>query len=342
MLYFVTVLSVFIRSADQSFPVDFSRKRATMTDNIRPGDKGPEIYETDVVIAGGQESTLSPAKSGGVPASPFGNTPSTSSHGAGSTVDTAKEEAGAVTHQAKDAAQNVAETAKSEATKVVAEVRTNARDVFSQAISDLSEQAATQQQKLAEGLRSVSGELHAMVSASDQSGVATDLVRQAAERTSAVASWLEGHDPGSVLAEMKSYARAKPGTFLLFAAGAGIVAGRLSRSLSAGAPDTDGVPRSAGLATDTRAQVNREDDTASMFPPAPEEPPTLGTAEGGVAGDYLSTPRGDIGTFPADQSGTEAYTGTDRPELWRAEPIETDPLPNADPRIDDPFDGGRR
>jgi hypothetical protein len=132
----------------------------------------------------------------------------------------------------------VAETAKTEAANVASEAKANARDLLHQARYDLTEQAGAQQQKVANGLRSVSDELHAMARASDQPGVATDLVRQAAERSSAVASWLDGRDPGSLLDEVKSFARQRPGTFLLLAAGAGVLAGRLSRSLSAGAPES--------------------------------------------------------------------------------------------------------
>ena len=73
-----------------------------------------------------------------------------------------------------------------------------------------------------------------------------------------MASWLENRDPGSLLDEVKSFARQRPGTFLLAAAGAGLLAGRLGRSLQAGAPDTqpDGVEtRSSAVArSGTRAR----------------------------------------------------------------------------------------
>ena len=59
----------------------------------------------------------------------------------------------------------------------------------------------------------------------------------AAAPSQSVASWLENRDPGSLLEEVKSFARQRPGTFLLVAAGAGLLAGRLGRSLQAGAPD---------------------------------------------------------------------------------------------------------
>ena len=79
-----------------------------------------------------------------------------------------------------------------------------------------------------------------MADASDQPGVASDLIRQAAERSQSVASWLDGRDPGSLLTEVKCFARQRPGTFLLLAAGAGVLAGRLGTGLAAGAPETQG------------------------------------------------------------------------------------------------------
>ena len=97
--------------------------------------------------------------------------------------ETVKEEAGEVARTAADSAQGVAETAKSEAANVATEVKANAIDLLHQARHDLTQQAGAQQQKVASGLRSVSDELHAMAQASDPPGVATDLVRQAAERS---------------------------------------------------------------------------------------------------------------------------------------------------------------
>ncbi|WP_144674606.1 hypothetical protein [Arthrobacter sp. U41] len=167
-----------------------------------------------------------------------GTTPSGGVAGSASKKEAAKDEASDVKRQAADSAQNVAGTAKAEATHVASEVKTNARDLLQQAKSDLTDQAGTQQQKAAEGIRAISSQLTTMADASDQPGVAADLVRQAAERSQSVASWLENRDPGSLLEEVKSFARQRPGTFLLAAAGAGLLAGRLGRSLQAGAPDT--------------------------------------------------------------------------------------------------------
>lgn len=277
-----------------------------------------------------RDESLNPPIAGQVPNPPVSPFPPTETLGVpaepsqddGSASETAKKEAAHVAHEATEAVQNVTGTTKAEVAHVADEVKINARDLFHRAKSDLTDQAGTQQQKVAEGLRSVSSELESMASSSDQPGMATDLVRQAAERSSAVASWLEGRDPGSLLADVKSFARRKPGMFLLLAAGAGMMAGRLTRSLNAGAPDQDVRP-----ATGTALPVS----TGPMVPSVPEELPE--TTAGSLPG-----------TYPADPPVSEPLTGTGRADFWLDEPVVTDPLPpvSDDALGQDPFDGGRR
>ncbi|WP_251023845.1 hypothetical protein [Arthrobacter sp. ISL-65] len=176
------------------------------------------------------------------PADPYstaGTSGTAPSQGAASTkTDAAKEEASNIAGQAAGAAQNVAGTAKAEAANVASEVKTNAKDLLQQAKSDLTDQAGSQQQKAAEGIRTISSQLRSMADAPEQQGVASDLIRQAAERSESIASWLGNRDPGTLLNEVTSFARQRPGTFLLLAAGAGLLAGRLGRSPQAGAPET--------------------------------------------------------------------------------------------------------
>jgi hypothetical protein len=180
---------------------------------------------------------------------PFADTTGTSGPGLpesgnapGSKTQAAKDEASNVAGDAAAAAQGVVETAKDEVAHVTAEVSSSVKELLSQAKSGLSEQAGTQQQKAAEGIRAISSELQTMADAPEQQGVASDLLRQAAERTSSVASWIGNKEPGDLLEEVQRFARNRPGTFLLLAAGAGLLAGRLSRGLAAGAPG----PQSGG------------------------------------------------------------------------------------------------
>ena len=84
------------------------------------------------------------------------------------------------------------------------------------------------------GLRGVGSQLHKMADAAEEPGMVTDLVSQAASRVDSAASWLDEREPGDILEEVKSFARQRPGLFIAIAAGAGIVAGRLTKSLMSG------------------------------------------------------------------------------------------------------------
>lgn len=161
----------------------------------------------------------------------------TDSGGASDTVRNAAHEAAGVASAAKDEAVGVVETAKSEAGAVAHEAKDQARELYHRTTAELKEQAGVQQRRVAAGLRSVGGELGAMAEGAD-GGVAADLVRQASSRIEGVAAWIGDRDPGSLLTEVKSYARRKPGMFIAVAALAGVVAGRLTRALSEGAPSS--------------------------------------------------------------------------------------------------------
>lgn len=173
------------------------------------------------------------------------------------TVDAAKHEAADLKDTASTQAQDVLGTAKDEAASVIGEAKTQAKDLYAQTQRELKEQANTQQQRLAGGLRSVSDELGSMASNSTGSGVASDLVQQVSGRISAVSTWLGDRDPSSVLADVKGYARRKPGTFILAAAVVGVVAGRLTRALAANASDAkDASPAPTSVPAPAPVQVH--------------------------------------------------------------------------------------
>jgi ElaB/YqjD/DUF883 family membrane-anchored ribosome-binding protein len=153
------------------------------------------------------------------------------------TVQTAAHEASGVANTAAEQAGGVLDTAKSEAGAVAHEAKNQVKDLYHQTRSELQEQAATQQRRVADGLKSVGGELNSMAD-NAEGGVASDLVRQASGAVQGVAGWIGDRDPGSLLSEVKSYARRKPGMFIAAAALAGLVAGRLTRALSEGGTDS--------------------------------------------------------------------------------------------------------
>jgi hypothetical protein len=148
--------------------------------------------------------------------------------------DTATAQAGQLKDTATTEAGHVAGVAKDEAARVAKEAGSQVRDLYQRTQSELKDQAGEQQQRAAAGLHSLGEELGRMASSQDSPGVASDLVGQAASRVGAVGDWLEGRDPGSLLDEVKSFARRKPGTFIAIAGVAGVLAGRLTRSLASG------------------------------------------------------------------------------------------------------------
>jgi gas vesicle protein len=218
------------------------------------------------------------------------------------TTEVAREQAAHVAETAQESGQHVVETAKEEAANVAQEAKNQVGDLVSQTQQELKDQAAKQQERVASGLRSVSDELGEMARSS-QGGMATDLVHQAASKTGEIASWLDQRDPGSLLDEVKSFARRRPGTFIAAAAVAGLLAGRLTRSVAgASSPSASGTPATpapAGSAPTTPAPTASapvSTGEASAAPWGQPEPLSQGDP---LAGDPL------LGTSGSDYIGTE-------------------------------------
>lgn len=201
-----------------------------------PQDPTRELGAVDTTPASGTDTygTDSHGTDSPVGGSPVGGTPAASSSStSSSTPEVAKDEARATSQQAKEGAQHVAEVGKDEAKHVVQETSQQAKELWEQTRSQLLDQSAQQQTRVAEGLRSLSQELSGMARSSEQQGVASDLAQQASQRMGDVAGWLDQRDPGSLVTELKQFARQRPGAFLATAAVIGLVGGRLSRGLVA-------------------------------------------------------------------------------------------------------------
>jgi len=156
-------------------------------------------------------------------------------------AETTREQAGQLKETSADAAREVAGTVKEKVSDVTSDVRTETRRLASQTRQELVGQASQQKDRAATGLRSVSDELRGMAE-HGQSGLGAQLARQGAEFTGQAADFLQQHEPADLLDEVRRYARRKPGTFLLIAAAAGVVAGRLTRALASGGSNTPATP----------------------------------------------------------------------------------------------------
>lgn len=201
----------------------------------------------------------------------------------------AADASGEVAVSAKEKARDVAGEAGQQAREVAAEARARARGLVDEARSQMRSQAATQRDRVCSGLRSLGDELDAMATKGDQSGPATEVARQASDRARALASYLDQHEPGDLLDEVREFARRRPGVFLFGAALAGVVAGRLTRGVAAssggsrssddGQPTEDLVPplaNSSPLAGSTAMPPQPLERTDW-----PAEPPGTATARPG-------------------------------------------------------------
>jgi polyhydroxyalkanoate synthesis regulator phasin len=207
------------------------------------------------------------------------------------TADVVKDQASDLSHSSVQAGKHVAEVAREQASDVAAEAGRQGRDLLQQAQDQLGEQAAQGQQGLAKQLLSLSNELRTMADASGRGGMAAGLAHQAASRVRDAGQWLDDRNPGQVADEMQSFARRRPAVFLALAAGAGLVAGRLTRGLkdatsensaAATAPAaTQGVSRQWAQSPDLASYppptgVGVSDQTAALSAPASDLPSTGG------------------------------------------------------------------
>ena len=165
-----------------------------------------------------------------------GGTPPTSD---ASTRDVAKEEARGVAQDAVQSGRQTADTAKQQAGQVAGEAMSQARTLLDQTREQLTTQGSAQQEKAASGLHSLADELTGMLNGEGaQSGLAADLTQQVSEHIRTAAQWLETREPSDVLADVRGFARQRPGVFLLSAAAVGFLGGRLTRGIAADARES--------------------------------------------------------------------------------------------------------
>jgi hypothetical protein len=119
-----------------------------------------------------------------------------------------------------------------------------------------------------------------------------------------VAEWLEGRDPGSLLADVKQFAVRKPGPFIAVAAVSGLLAGRVVKSLTAEAKEAHD-----SSASDTTSTT----PTTSTGTPSHDAPlhTTGTTGTGPVAGEYDVITEGDVPGL-----GGAAAPSSSTPSTW--------------------------
>ncbi|HYH35464.1 MAG TPA: hypothetical protein VD814_09970 [Nocardioides sp.] len=210
----------------------------------------------------------------------------------------ARHEASEVAETARDAGDHVTRTAADQARHVAAEGQRQARDVLREGRDQVVEQARSGQRLAAQRIGAFGDELVEMAGKTKGSGPGSELARQGAERAHAVSAWLEQREPTDVLDEVRRFARRRPGTFLLGAALAGVVAGRLTsgvlRETRGGrgqdhhdAPTPPPTPAPAPAPAPAPTEAVAPPDRGATRPAAPAEvPPPVG----GPAPEYAAPP----------------------------------------------------
>lgn len=208
----------------------------------------------------------------------------------GAVTETAKDEAGAVAEVATHAASEVTDTAKEQVAQIAGDTKLQLNALTAQAKAQVSEQASTQTQRAAKTARSFADQLAALTQGRVTEGAAIDLVRELGERVQQIAAKLEASEPQELLGEVRRYARNKPGAFLLGAAAAGFVGGRLVKGASA-EPDPGDRPSAKngssynGAATSEAASNSNHGGTAAPAPIAGLESPS---ANAGFTSTYAA------------------------------------------------------
>ncbi|HEX2774802.1 MAG TPA: hypothetical protein VHN18_20600 [Micromonosporaceae bacterium] len=208
------------------------------------------------------------------------------------------ERAKATKEAAKQSAQEVAGTAKQQGRQVASEIRTQARSVAADVRSTVTGQARTQNDRLADGLRRMSHELGRMGQDTTGSPAGT-VVSRLSDGGRRAADYLQERGPDGLFDDVQEFARRKPGTFLLAAAAAGFLLGRVGR---------------------TAVSAAQSDDTRSGYQPPRQAPRPA----------YDESPTLDFSTATTYGPGTTApSTGSQYPSGATPDaPLGTDPVPS--------------
>ena len=145
----------------------------------------------------------------------------------------AVEEGQQVATAAVTQARDLAGTAREEAAQVGEELSEQARSLLEETRGQLQDQAQTQVERLSETLRRFGAQGQALAEGRpSQAGPLPAYVRDAAGRLEQLADDVDTRGVEGLVDDLQSFARRRPGVFLLGAAAVGFGVGRLIRAKS--------------------------------------------------------------------------------------------------------------
>lgn len=201
------------------------------------------------------------------------NTPASGDTHSGGATEQAKQitrqEADRLKGQAQSAAEDVAGTAKHEAHAVQDEAMAQVKSLASSVQEEANAQASAQQQRLAEQSRTVTDDLQRISRGErPESDMVLRAVSTVAERAETFTRHLETKEPSELVSDVRRFAARRPGAFLLIAAGAGLVVGRLTRGMRDAQSERQSSTQDSG-------QISGQARGERVNPGMPQSPPAL-------------------------------------------------------------------
>ena len=145
----------------------------------------------------------------------------------------AADEGQKVARAAAQQARDVAGTAQEEAAQLSEELSEQARSLLDETKGQLGEQAQAQVEGLSESLRRFAAQGQALAEGRpSQAGPLPHYLREAAGRVEQLADEIDARGVDGLVEDLQSFARRRPGVFLLGAAAVGFGVGRLVRAKS--------------------------------------------------------------------------------------------------------------
>lgn len=207
-----------------------------------------------------------------------------------------------------DEGKHLAAVVGEEAQNVAVQAKDQVHDLIDETLGQINDQSRTQLDRLVGTLKDLSTDLESMSSAAD-SGLATQLTQQIAERSRGISSHLDGREPTEVLDDVRQLARRHPGLFLLGALSAGVVVGRLARGAkqARGRETTAASTTSSTELTGARSSELTSPNTSTA--PAYEQP-VVAVPSPPVEPTFPEIGGGDGQPTPARASGRDAEDGS--------------------------------
>jgi gas vesicle protein len=188
---------------------------------------------------------------------------STATDQASEVASTATERGQEVVSLATDEARQVGGAVKDQATRVGGEVVEQGRSLAEEARTQVEQQAHAQSRRLADTLSKVGDEVRALAEGRPEEAEnvkpyvsnAADALYDAADRLYGLASDIDSRGITGVLDDLQSFARRRPGAFLMGAAVAGFGIGRAVRANSADGSSGNGASADAPALAGAPARV---------------------------------------------------------------------------------------